>query len=118
MILFTQPVIQIMIYLLLISLFYYELNIFSCNSIYIDDFLALISHDATPTVKSSIGTVKHLHMNHSKPLLGKIYVKFDDPKAGNYLKDRRLRGEIKECVPISATTKHFPFTTGNTTINV
>ena len=45
-------------------------------------------------------------------------VKFDDPRAGNSLKDRRLRDELKECVPISATTKPFPFSTGKTTINV
>ena len=51
-----------------------------------------------------------------KILLGKIYVKFDDPKAGNDYKDRRLRGELKECVPISATSKSFPFTKGKTTI--
>ena len=37
-----------------------------------------------------------------------IYVKFDDPKAGNFLKDRGLRGELKECIPITARTKKFP----------
>ena len=58
----------------------------------------------------SIGTVKHLDIRPNKPLLGKIYVKFDDPKAGNDYKDRRLCGELKECVPISATSKRFPFT--------
>ena len=34
-------------------------------------------------------TVKHLDMR-SKPFFSKIYVKFDDSKAGNYLKDKRL----------------------------
>ena len=32
-------------------------------------------------------------------------MKFDDPKAGNSLKDRRLRDELKECIPIIARTK-------------
>ena len=32
-------------------------------------------------------------------------MKFDDPKAGNSLKDRRLCGELKECVPITDRTK-------------
>ena len=36
------------------------------------------------------------------------YVKFDDPKAGNSLKDRMLRDELKECVPITARLKKFP----------
>ena len=35
-------------------------------------------------------------------------MKFDDPKAGNSLKDRRLRGELKECVPVTTGTKRFP----------
>ena len=43
-------------------------------------------------INSSIGTVKHLD-TRSKPLCNTIYVTFDDPKAGNSLKDRRLRGE-------------------------
>ena len=34
-------------------------------------------------------TVKHLDMR-SKPFFSKIYVKSDDSKAGNYLKDERL----------------------------
>ena len=67
-------------------------------------------------INGSIGTVKYLQIPRSKPLLGKILVKFDDENAGNSLKDRRLRGEFKECVPISAKAKHFPFTKGKTTI--
>ena len=34
-------------------------------------------------------------------------MKFDDPKAGNSLKDRRLCGEVKEFVPITARAKSF-----------
>jgi ATP-dependent DNA helicase PIF1 len=43
-------------------------------------------------------------------------VKFDDPIAGNSLKDRRLRNELKECVPITAITKKFPLTKGKSTV--
>ena len=43
-------------------------------------------------------------------------MKFDDPKAGNYLKDRRVRGELKECVPITARTKKFPLKKGKSTV--
>ena len=43
-------------------------------------------------------------------------MKFDDPKAGNSLKDRRLRGELKECVPITARTKRFPLKKGKSTV--
>ena len=45
-------------------------------------------------INGSIGTVKHLDKK-SKPLFSTIYVKFDDPKAGNSLKDRRFYGELK-----------------------
>ena len=57
-------------------------------------------------INGSIGTVKHLE-RRSKPLCSTIYVKFDDPKTDNSLKDRRLRGELKECVPITARAKRF-----------
>ena len=43
-------------------------------------------------------------------------MKFDDPKAGNSLKDRRVRGELKECVPITARTKKFPLKKGKSTV--
>ena len=66
-------------------------------------------------INGSIGTVKHLH-KRSKPLCSTIYVKFDDPKAGNSMKDRRLRGELKECVPITATAKRFPLKKGKSTV--
>ena len=38
---------------------------------------------------------------------GRIYVKFDDPDAGNKLKDRRLVGELKEYVPITPVCTEF-----------
>ena len=45
-----------------------------------------------------------------------IYVKFDDPKAGNSLKVRRLRVELKECVPVTAREKRFPLKKGKSTV--
>ena len=62
-------------------------------------------------INGSIGTVKHLGRG-SKPLCSTVYVKFDDPKAGNSLKDRRLCGELKECVTITARAKRFPLKNG------
>ena len=41
-----------------------------------------------------------------------IYVKFDDSKAGNSLKDRLL-GELKECLP--ARAKRFQLKKGKST---
>ena len=66
-------------------------------------------------INGSIGTVKHLD-RRSKPLCSTIYVKFDDPKAGNSMKDRRLRGELKECVPVTARAKSFPLKKGKSTV--
>ena len=40
-------------------------------------------------------------------------MKFEDPKAGNSLKDRRRHGELKECVPITA---RFPLKKGKSTV--
>ena len=62
-------------------------------------------------VNCSIDTVKHLD-RRSKPLCSTIYVKFEDLKAGSSLKDRRLRGELKECVPITARVKTFSLKKG------
>ena len=46
-------------------------------------------------INGSIGTVKHLD-RRSNPPFRTIYVKFDNPKADISLKDKRLRGELKE----------------------
>ena len=67
-------------------------------------------------INGSIGTVMHLELKPDKPLIGSIYVKFDDPNAGNSLKDKRFRGELKKCVPITARTKRFPLRKSKTTI--
>ena len=66
-------------------------------------------------INGSIGTVKHLD-RRSKPLCSTTYVKFDDPKAGNSIKDGRLRGEVKECVPNIARVKRFPLKRGKSTV--
>ena len=43
-------------------------------------------------------------------------MRFDDPKAGISLKDRKLCGELKECVPITAGAKRFPLKKGKSTV--
>ena len=43
-------------------------------------------------------------------------MKFDDPKTGNSMKDKRLRGKLKECVPITAIAKRFPLKKGKSTV--
>ena len=45
-----------------------------------------------------------------------MFVKFDDPKAGNSLKNKTLHGELTECVRITARTKTFPLKKGKSTI--
>ena len=45
-----------------------------------------------------------------------MYVKFDDPKAGSFLNDQKLRGELKKCVPITARGKTFPLKKGESTV--
>ena len=54
-------------------------------------------------INGLIGTVKHLK-RRSKPLCSIIYVKFDDPKAGNSMKDRSL------------CAKRFPLKKGKSTV--
>ena len=66
-------------------------------------------------INGSIGTVKHLGRG-SKPLCSTVHVKFDDPKAGNSLKDRRLCSELKECVTITARAKRFPLKNGKSNV--
>ena len=69
-------------------------------------------------INGSIGTVKRLCITDRNPLLGTIYVKFDDEKAGTSLKNRRLRGELKECIPIKAMIKPFPYYRGKSRVTV
>ena len=74
------------------------------DNIYVSDTL----------INGSIGTVKPLD-RRSKPLCSTIYVKIDDSKTSRSLKDRRLRGEMNECVPITAKVKRFPLKKGKST---
>ena len=53
-------------------------------------------------INGSIATFKQLD-RRSKAHCSTIYV-----KAGNSLKDRRLRGDLTECEPDTAKTKRFP----------
>ena len=41
---------------------------------------------------------------------------FDDPKACNSLKNRKICGELNECVPITARAKRFPLKKGKSTV--
>ena len=68
-------------------------------------------------IEGSSGTAKHLVIR-SKPLRSTISVKFDDLKAGNSLKDIRLHGELKDCVPIIARAKRFPLKKGKSTVMI
>ena len=60
-------------------------------------------------INSSLGTIKHLD-KRSKPLCSTIYVKFDDLKGGNSLKDRRLP------LQVTARSKKFPLKKGKSTV--
>ena len=66
-------------------------------------------------INGSISTVKHLD-RRSKPLCSTINVKFDDPEAGNPMKDKMLCGQLKECVPITARAKRFPLRIGKSSV--
>ena len=69
----------------------------------------MLTDDLTVTdrlINGSIGTVKHIN-RRPKLLCSTIHVKFDDPKAGNSLKDRRFHGELKGCVPIAVKEVSF-----------
>ena len=57
-------------------------------------------------INGSIGTVKHTD-RRSKPLCSTMYVKFDDPKAGNSLKDRRIHGGWKNVYQLLLEQRGF-----------
>ena len=64
-------------------------------------------------VNGTIGTIVKLDRvgnDLSGKPKGRIYIKCDDPIAGNNHKDNRLRGELKECVPISPLLREFTYT--------
>ena len=56
-------------------------------------------------VNGAMGDVLYMDIRRDNPLIGRIFVKFDDPKAGNSRKDGRLQVELKECVQTTAETK-------------
>ena len=59
-------------------------------------------------INGSIGTVVKIHRRQdSTSPIGVIFVRFDDPVAGNKRKSNRLRAELKDCVPIESCTKEF-----------
>ena len=61
-------------------------------------------------INGSCSQIKHMQGMYPNPLdHGTIYVKFDDPNAGNSKKNCSVPGELKECVPIRSTPKTFPW---------
>ena len=69
-------------------------------------------------VNGQLGTVKHIVYNNRYPLLSRIFVKFGDENDGKSRKKRFYQGELKECVPITAMPKTFPYSRGKTMITV
>ena len=60
-------------------------------------------------INGSIGTVVKIHRRAgSTNPSGVIFVKFDDPDAGNKTKSNRRQKELKDCVPIEVTSETFP----------
>ena len=59
-------------------------------------------------INGAIGTVIKIHrrQDSTKPS-GIIFVKFDDPNAGNNSKINRYRGDVKSCVPIEKIAKQY-----------
>ncbi|XP_066926766.1 uncharacterized protein [Clytia hemisphaerica] len=58
-------------------------------------------------INGSTGIVKHIQgLRDNKPC-GVIYVQFDNPLSGNKLKNARLKGELKTCVPVQPEVKTF-----------
>ena len=69
-------------------------------------------------INGSIGTVVKIHRRpETITPSGIIFVKFDDPVAGNKMKSNRRIPELKDCVPIEKTTREFKVSKGkNTTL--
>ena len=66
-------------------------------------------------INGSIGSAKHLDMR-SNLLCGTIQANFDDTRAGSSLKDRGHRGELNECVPITARKNWFSLKKDKSTV--
>ena len=66
-------------------------------------------------INGSTGTVQHLGMR-SKPLLSTTYMKFDNPKTGDSMKDKRFFDKLKKYMLINARTKKFPITKGRNAV--
>ena len=69
-------------------------------------------------INGSIGTAIKIHRRpDSTNPSGIIFIKFDDPIAGNKIKSNRLIPELKDCVPIEKATKEYKVSKGrNTTL--
>ena len=45
-------------------------------------------------INGSLGTIRHIHMSSRHPLNGTIYLEFDDPTAGDTLKEKRFKNWV------------------------
>ena len=70
-------------------------------------------------INGSVGSVKFINIpNKETPLLGEIYVQFDDPDAGNSRKNPRLQGDLKNCVKITCEVKTFDYKLASSDVKV
>lgn len=69
-------------------------------------------------INGSMGTVKYIDRVRNNKRNGVIYVQFEDPEAGNKLKNTRLRGDLKGCVPIQSKPIQFQYKHNKSNITV
>ena len=62
----------------------------------------MLTNNLDISINGAMGKVLYMDIKRDNPLIGRIFVKFDDPKAVNFRKDGRFRGELKDYVPITA----------------
>ena len=70
-------------------------------------------------VNVSTGKIECMQMSRAgNNLVAIIYVEFDYVDAVNFVINNLLRDEVKDCVPITAITKTFPYSHSNETVTV
>ena len=69
-------------------------------------------------INGTMGTVKYIDRVRNNKPTGVIYVQFEDPQAGNKLKNKHYRGELKDCVPIQSKPRPFQYKHKNSNITV
>ena len=79
--------------------------------------LAMIVYISDRLINRVMVKVLYKNVKRYNLLNGRIFIKFDDPKAVNYRKDIRLWGKFKKCVPITVKTKLHPYIYRNTVLS-